>query len=74
MISVDKWIEKTTKGYKNIYDVRKEQLNGTFNAKKEKDIAVHKIIYWRQISYLRGNPPRPRFGCLWTCFHHFRCR
>jgi putative phage-type endonuclease len=44
---IDKWIEKTTKGYKNIYDVRKEQLNGTFNAKKEKDIAVHKIIYWR---------------------------
>ena len=44
---IDDWIKKTTKGYKNIYDIRKEQLDGTFNKDNEKDVAVHRIIYWR---------------------------
>jgi putative phage-type endonuclease len=41
------WIKNTTKGYKNIYEIREEQKNGTFNKDNEKDIAVHRIIYWR---------------------------
>jgi putative phage-type endonuclease len=44
---MDTWITKTTKGYRNIYDIRQEQIDGTFNKDKNEEIAVHRIIYWR---------------------------
>ena len=44
---IEAWVKATTKGYKNIYDIKKEQDNGTFNKDKEKNVAIHKVIYWR---------------------------